>query len=84
MPNPALLDNHQLELAKELDKMGYAVHGRLDDLSAALMESEERALKEWSETSGGGGRGNLMDVVGGELGYEPEKRREEDVRGVLD
>ena len=64
--------------------MGYAVHGRLDDLSAALMESEERALKEWSETSGGGGRGNLMDVVGGELGYEPEKRREEDVRGVLD
>ncbi|OBT48496.1 hypothetical protein VE00_01352 [Pseudogymnoascus sp. WSF 3629] len=84
VPNPALLDNHQVELAKELDKMGYAVHGRLEDLSAALIESEERALKEWSETSGGGGRGNLMDVVGGELGYEPEKRREEDVRGVLD
>lgn len=37
--------------------MGYAVHGRLDDLSAALKESEERALREWSETDGGGGEG---------------------------
>ncbi|KFY24666.1 hypothetical protein V493_05107 [Pseudogymnoascus sp. VKM F-4281 (FW-2241)] len=84
VPNPALLDNHQLELAKELDRMGYAVHGRLEDLSAALEESEERALREWSETDGGGGRGGLMDVVGSELGYEPEERREEEVRGVLD
>lgn len=64
--------------------MGYAVHGRLEDLSAALKESEERALREWSETEGGGGRGNVMDVVGAELGYEPEERREEEVRGVLD
>ncbi|KFY61769.1 hypothetical protein V496_04895 [Pseudogymnoascus sp. VKM F-4515 (FW-2607)] len=84
VPNPALLDNHQLELAKELDRMGYAVHGRLEDLSVALKESEERALREWSETDGGGGRGSVMDVVGSELGYEPEERREEEVRGVLD
>lgn len=64
--------------------MGYAVHGRLEDLSAALKESEERALREWSETDGGGGRGNVMDVVGDELGYKPEERKEEDIRSVLD
>lgn len=64
--------------------MGYAVHGRLEDLSVALNESEERSLREWSETDGGGGRGSVMDVVGSELGYEPEERREEEVRGVLD
>ncbi|KFY08460.1 hypothetical protein V492_06212 [Pseudogymnoascus sp. VKM F-4246] len=84
VPNPALLDNHQLELAKELDMMGYAVHGRLEDLSAALKKSEERSLKEWNDTVGGGQRGNLMDVVGSELGYEPEERREEEVRGTVD
>lgn len=84
VPNPALLDNHQLELAKELDKMGYAVHGRLEDLSAALKESDNRALKEWNDTTGAGGRGDVMDVVGAELGYEPEARKEEEVRGVLD
>jgi beta-1,4-N-acetylglucosaminyltransferase len=84
VPNPALLDNHQLELAKELDKMGYAVHGRLEGLSAALKESDDRALKEWNDTTGAGGRGDVMDVVGAELGYEPEARKEEEVRGVLD
>ncbi|KFY01455.1 hypothetical protein O988_02727 [Pseudogymnoascus sp. VKM F-3808] len=80
VPNPALLDNHQLELAKELDKMGYAVHGRLEDLSAALKESDNRALKEWNDTTGAGGRGDVMDVVGAELGYEPEARKEEEAR----
>lgn len=30
VPNPDLLDNHQVELAEELSRQGYVVHGRLE------------------------------------------------------
>ena len=30
VPNPALLDNHQVELAEELAAQGYVVHGHLE------------------------------------------------------
>ena len=30
VPNPALLDNHQEELAEELAAQGYVVHGHLE------------------------------------------------------
>lgn len=30
VPNPDLLDNHQVELAEELARQGYVVHGRLE------------------------------------------------------
>lgn len=30
VPNPNLLDNHQVELAEELASQGYVVHGRLE------------------------------------------------------
>jgi beta-1,4-N-acetylglucosaminyltransferase len=33
VPNPALLDNHQQELAEELAAQGYVVHGRLEYVS---------------------------------------------------
>jgi hypothetical protein len=29
VPNPTLLDNHQVEFAEVMAKMGYAVHGHL-------------------------------------------------------
>jgi beta-1,4-N-acetylglucosaminyltransferase len=30
VPNPSLLDNHQVELAEELASQGYVVHGKLE------------------------------------------------------
>ena len=30
VPNPDLLDNHQVELAEELATQGYVIHGRLE------------------------------------------------------
>ena len=30
VPNPNLLDNHQVELAEELARQGYVVHGRIE------------------------------------------------------
>ena len=30
VPNPTLLDNHQVELAEELAAQGYVVHGHLE------------------------------------------------------
>lgn len=30
VPNPNLLDNHQVELAEELASQGYVVHGHLE------------------------------------------------------
>ena len=33
VPNPYLLDNHQEELAEELAKLGYVVHGNLKYVS---------------------------------------------------
>jgi beta-1,4-N-acetylglucosaminyltransferase len=29
VPNPTLLENHQVELAEELERQGFVVHGRL-------------------------------------------------------
>jgi beta-1,4-N-acetylglucosaminyltransferase len=36
VPNPSLLDNHQVELAEELALQGYVVHGKLE---CALLQS---------------------------------------------
>jgi UDP-N-acetylglucosamine transferase subunit ALG13 len=36
VPNASLLDNHQLELAEELARQGYVVHGKLEYASPFL------------------------------------------------
>ncbi|OLN82217.1 UDP-N-acetylglucosamine transferase subunit alg13 [Colletotrichum chlorophyti] len=36
VPNPTLKDNHQVELAEEIQRQGYGIWGRLDDISWAL------------------------------------------------
>jgi len=40
VPNPGLLDNHQVELAEALAGLGWVVHGDLDDLGASLKAAE--------------------------------------------
>lgn len=74
VPNPALLDNHQEELAEELHRQGYAIYGRLSSLSEALVQSEEKSKSrtEWppvdSEERG------VMQIVDAEMGYEARMR----------
>lgn len=76
VPNTELLDNHQVELAEVLADQGYLVHGKLDNLSAAVQEitslrkrqKEEvdarvahvRSMKEPS---------TFMDIVDEEMGW---------------
>lgn len=89
MPNPSLLDNHQAELAEELARQGYVVHGELEKLVEALKENEQKAIerKNWLADNREGGRGNLMDVVDETLGYRPvneQVRQEERTKGMMD
>lgn len=36
VPNTSLLNNHQVELAEELAKQGYLVHGRLESVISVV------------------------------------------------
>lgn len=66
VPNPTLLDNHQDELAEELARQGYVVHGKLsttpgDDagsaasLAKAIEESEilKKEHQQWPPVNSG-------------------------------
>ncbi|KAI9715499.1 MAG: N-acetylglucosaminyldiphosphodolichol N-acetylglucosaminyltransferase catalytic subunit alg13 [Chrysothrix sp. TS-e1954] len=65
VPNSTLLDNHQVELAEELSRQGYVVHGRLTssvspdeagkELAVALEESEQLRRKhlQWPPVNSG-------------------------------
>ncbi|KAL8694022.1 MAG: hypothetical protein Q9218_001260 [Villophora microphyllina] len=73
VPNASLLHNHQAELAEELARQGYVIHGRLDDLSAALTESEllrknRQAWPPYNRGADPSGRG-LAGVMDEEMGF---------------
>ncbi|KAI4098976.1 MAG: hypothetical protein LQ339_006169 [Xanthoria mediterranea] len=73
VPNTSLLHNHQVDLAEELARQGYLVHGHLDNLSAALAESDvlRKTRQTWPPQSGGAdpsGRG-LAGVMDDEMGF---------------
>ena len=71
IPNDTLLHNHQEELAEEMARQGYAVHGSLDGLSKALWDAEKlrRKTPVWPpKSSEGDGRG-LPGVINDELGF---------------
>ncbi|KAL2048829.1 hypothetical protein ABVK25_010887 [Lepraria finkii] len=73
VPNLALLDNHQEELAEELAKQGYVVNGNLHDLPAAIRQSESlrKSRNAWppgNEKEDPSGRG-FIGVMDDELGF---------------
>ncbi|RYP64505.1 hypothetical protein DL769_006643 [Monosporascus sp. CRB-8-3] len=47
VPNPALMDNHQEELAEEMERQGYLVWGKLGSLADAVEYIEEHVPKKW-------------------------------------
>lgn len=75
VPNEDLLDNHQIELAQELSKQGYVVHGRLEALSEALekLETLRASKRRWPPTNGDGAaradEGHLGNVMDDEMGF---------------
>ncbi|KAL8739208.1 MAG: hypothetical protein Q9181_000099 [Wetmoreana brouardii] len=73
VPNTSLLHNHQVELAEEMARLGYLVHGSLDDLPATLTEAATLSKKRqaWPPENRGadpGGRG-LAGVMDEEMGF---------------
>ncbi|KAF2994176.1 N-acetylglucosaminyldiphosphodolichol N-acetylglucosaminyltransferase catalytic subunit alg13 [Curvularia kusanoi] len=45
VPNTSLLDNHQEELAVAMERSGYLLRGRVEDLGPAITKSEEFRTK---------------------------------------
>lgn len=46
VPNPTLMDNHQLELAVEVQRQGWAVHGKIHNLPHAIDKVLQLIQKE--------------------------------------
>ncbi|KUL92310.1 hypothetical protein ZTR_02441 [Talaromyces verruculosus] len=73
VPNPALQDNHQEELARQIAKNGWAVVGKLDRLTESVQKAEKLriASRSWPPKNSGAlkdSRG-LAGVVEDELGF---------------
>ncbi|KAH9825836.1 glycosyltransferase family 1 protein [Teratosphaeria destructans] len=75
VPNPTLLDNHQLELAEALAAQEYVVHGRLERLDAALGDAEALRVrqKSWPPVNSGVHRRakgvGLKGILDEEMGF---------------
>ncbi|PKY07428.1 family 28 putative glycosyltransferase [Aspergillus campestris IBT 28561] len=73
VPNPTLQDNHQEELAQQLQKQGYVVSSSVKEMAAALPRVEKlRAnMLTWPPVSGVGKkkRPPLEQVMSDEMGF---------------
>ena len=73
VPNPDLLDNHQIELAEVLSEQEYVVYGHLDNLTQALEDAEmlRKRQKAWPPPNSGVHRQakGLKGVMDEEMGF---------------
>jgi len=67
VPNETLLDNHQEELAEELERQGYVTKSNLAGLPQAIRKAGKR--KEW-----GGESVSVAGIVNEMVGYEEETK----------
>ncbi|RYP30890.1 hypothetical protein DL767_006022 [Monosporascus sp. MG133] len=67
VPNPALMDNHQEELAEEMERQGYVVWGKLGSLADAVEYIEQHVPKKWpspaAASEGAPYPGGLLDAM---------------------
>ncbi|KAI0911268.1 hypothetical protein F4823DRAFT_314091 [Ustulina deusta] len=47
VPNPELMDNHQLEIAEEMESQGFLIHGTLGSVAEAVEKIDTIALRKW-------------------------------------
>ncbi|KAJ6083919.1 UDP-N-acetylglucosamine transferase subunit alg13 [Penicillium sp. IBT 16267x] len=48
VPNPKLADNHQEELANQMESLGYGVMARAEDVKAAIDKATDQRVKRFS------------------------------------
>ncbi|KAL1966751.1 hypothetical protein VTN77DRAFT_3948 [Rasamsonia byssochlamydoides] len=73
VPNPALQDNHQEELAKELSKQGYVVASTVTDIASSVKKAESlrNRLHGWPPVNSGEVKykRGLAGVMADEMGF---------------
>ncbi|KAF2404049.1 family 28 putative glycosyltransferase [Trichodelitschia bisporula] len=73
VPNPSLLDNHQVELAEALEGQGYVVHADLSNLEGALeaVDTLHKKNQQWPPVNSGVHRRarGLVGILDEESGY---------------
>lgn len=65
VPNPALLGNHQEELADELDEQGYATKSEVKFLAVAIQKASKNKARVWIRNNT-----SLAPIIDELIGYE--------------
>ncbi|RKF63956.1 UDP-N-acetylglucosamine transferase subunit alg13 [Erysiphe neolycopersici] len=73
VPNDTLMDNHQEELAEELDRQGYATKSTIGGLPQAIRKACTKEPTPWA-----GHNASLAPIINDVVGYE------EDLKAQLD
>ncbi|KAI1260976.1 hypothetical protein F5Y18DRAFT_219452 [Xylariaceae sp. FL1019] len=47
VPNPSLMDNHQVEIAEEMESQGFLIHGTLGSIEEAISKIKTTTLRKW-------------------------------------